>query len=229
MHAIKVLGATIALLALPVIADAKTPATWDGLVHVKAKRLDTAYLKPFADFRPYNKVMLDPAEVAMAKDWQRDYNLRRGSLASRVSDDDVRKGIEEAQQALDDMLAKRFAEAGFEVVSAPGPDVLRLTVAIIDLNITAPDTQTAARARTYSLEAGQATLVIEARDSVSNQLMGRGVDRRTAGDGMSYRRTSVSNRADFEELFDSWARDSAKGLTELRQMSPVNTDGIRKK
>ena len=44
-------------------------AKLDGLVRVKSKRLDVVYLQPGADFRSYTKVMLDPTEVAFAKNW----------------------------------------------------------------------------------------------------------------------------------------------------------------
>ena len=47
---------------------------WDGLIEVKPKRLDAAYLLPGADFRPYKKLMIDPVEVAFKKDWAKDYN-----------------------------------------------------------------------------------------------------------------------------------------------------------
>jgi hypothetical protein len=78
------------------------------------------------------------------------------------------------------------------------------------------------------VDAGEATFAIEARDSLTGQLLGRGIDRREAGEGPSYRRTYSSNLADFEALFDTWARISARGLTDLKSASPVNTDGIRK-
>ena len=73
-----------------------------------------------------------------------------------------------------------------------------------------------------------ATFAIEARDSLTGQLLGRAVDRREAGEGPTYRRNYTSNLADFEALFDTWARIAARGLTELKSASPVNTDGIRK-
>ena len=51
---------------------------------------------------------------------------------------------------------------------------------------------------------------------MTNQLLGRGLDRRAAGDNGPGLRTSVSNREDFKELFQTWANIAAKGLTELR-------------
>ena len=55
--------ASAMLLAGPADA-ARPPDTWDGLVKVKSKRLDIAYLQPGADFRGYPMVMLEPTEVA---------------------------------------------------------------------------------------------------------------------------------------------------------------------
>lgn len=219
-------AAALAFCAAPSLA--KAPASWDGLVNVKAKRLALAYLLPHADFRAYTKVMLDPAEVAFAKNWQRDYNMSSASLGGRITDKDMRDAIVEAQASLDKIFAERFAEEGYQVVTEPGPDVLRLSLGIADLTVNAPDKLVAGRSTTYSVEAGEATFVIEARDSLTNQLLGRGIDRREAGEGPSYRRTYSSNKADFEALFDTWARNSARGLTELKSASPVDTDGIKK-
>jgi hypothetical protein len=106
--------------------------------------------------------------------------------------------------------------------------VLRLSLAIIDLEVDAPDQNVPGISRTYSVDAGEATFAIEARDSITGQLLGRAVDRREAGEGPTYRRTYSSNIADFEALFDTWARIAARGLTELKSVSPVDTDGIRK-
>ena len=83
-------------------------------------------------------------------------------------------------------------------------------------NATSPD-----GSRTYAVDAGEATFAIEVRDSLTGQLLGRAVDRREAGEGPTYRRNYSSNLADFEALFDDWARIAARGLTELKSVSPV--------
>ena len=54
-----------------------TETNWDGLVRVKAKKLDYVYLAPEADFRRYTKVLIDPTEVSFRKNWQRDQNRDR--------------------------------------------------------------------------------------------------------------------------------------------------------
>ncbi len=60
------------------------PDNWDGLVRVKPKRMDAAYVAPGADFRAYTKVMLDPAEVAFKKDWHARRQRRVGGTYRRM-------------------------------------------------------------------------------------------------------------------------------------------------
>lgn len=228
MPGAKLLLSALALAACATPAVAKAPATWDGLVQVKSKKLELGYLLPNADFRAYSKVTFDAPEVAFSKNWQRDFNSSTMTLGGRVTDKDMRDMVDAAKQSLSEVFPKRFTREGFQVVTEPGADVLRLSLAIIDLEVNAPERDTPGITRSYSVDAGEATFAIEARDSITGQLLGRAVDRREAGDGPVYRRTSVSNMADFEELFDTWATITARGLNELKSMSPVNTDGIRK-
>jgi hypothetical protein len=74
------------------------------------------------------------------------------------------------------------------------------------------------RSERYSNQAGAATITIEARDSMSGALLGRGVDHRTAGESeFVLARTSERNRADFERMFRSWAELSADAIVRLRE------------
>jgi hypothetical protein len=221
----------VAALALAVgasAATAKAPATWDGLVQVKAKKLGLAYLLPHADFRAYSKVMFDPPQVAFAKNWQRDFNRSAMTLSGRISDKDVRDAVTQAEASLTKIFPERFTHEGYQVVTETGPDVLRLGVAIVNLEVNAPERDIPGRSSSFAVDAGEATFAIEARDSLTGQLLGRAVDRREAGEGPAFRRNYSSNLADFEALFDTWARIAARGLTDLKTASPVDTDGIRK-
>jgi hypothetical protein len=229
MHGIKILLAAAAVAAASPAAADKLPATWDGLVQVKASKLAAVYLLPDADFRAYSQVMFDPSEVAFEKDWAQNYNEQAISLEGRVSSSDVQKGIADAQAGLDKIFPQVFAKEGFQVATAPAANVARISVGVMNLSVTAPDVGIG-MGTNFAVDAGEATLVLEVRDSLTNQLLGRGLDRREAGDddGAGFPRTSVSNREDFKELFETWATIAAKGLTELRASSPINTDGIRK-
>jgi hypothetical protein len=214
-----VLGAVALLGGLAQAADAT--ASWDGLVPIKPKRMDMVYVLPGADFRPYSKVMLDRTEVAFHKDWLKNMNNAR-SGNRRINDSEAAKIMAAASANFSDVWTKALEKAGYQVVDAPGADVLRVSTAIANLYINAPDTMDAGRSVSYTAEAGEATLILEARDSRTNALLGRVVDRRETRSSVTMQPTSrVTNQADFRALFSQWAAIVGKGLEELKALSPV--------
>jgi hypothetical protein len=222
-NALLACAAALAFCGASTAAD--LPDNWDGLVRVKPKRMDAAWVAPGADFRTYTKVMLDPADVAFKKNWLRDLNNDTTGTSRDLSQEDADKILAAARDGLDQVFREAFEKAGIPVVTTPGSDVLRLSPGVGNLDIAAPDTMSAGMSRTYVTESGEATLVLEARDSTSGALLGRVVDRReTRQAGRAQWATSVSNRADFEQLFRSWANIAIKGLGELKEHSPVPED-----
>ena len=208
------MGSSIAL-------QAKVPDTWDGLSRVQSKRFNVVYVLPSADFRTYTKVMIDPPQIAFKKDWKKDYNSTQRDLGRRVGDKDVRRAIDEAGKEFAEILTKEYNKAGYQVVDQPEADVLRISTAVINIEVNAPDIMSAGRSRTFTTETGEATVVIEARDSVSGSLIGRALDRSIIGDngGRLQWSNSVDNRAEFEIAFKRWAKASAEGLDKLKAFS----------
>lgn len=151
------------MLAGPAVF-AKPPTNWDGLVQVKSKRFDLVYLQPGADLRGYTKVLVEPTEIAFAKNWQRDYNRSSRALSTRVSDRDVQEAITDGVRAANDIFTDAWTKGGYVVVTVPGPDVLRIKTGIVNITVNAPDRPTAGRSYSFSGEAGFATLFVEARD-----------------------------------------------------------------
>ena len=210
------------LMAGPISVAAKAPDTWDGLAKVKSKRLDLAYLLPGADFRGYTKVMLDPTELAFAKNWQKDYNSSTGGrISARISDRDIEEALVKGVAESNEIFAEAWVKGGYQLVTAPGPDVLRIKTGIMNIRVNAPDVQSAGRSYSFSREAGEATFFVEARDSLSGALLGRAVDQRYAGEGGQAWRTRGTNRDDFRQLAEEWGRDAVRGLNELKSLSPV--------
>lgn len=221
--------AAVALISTPLQAAADMlPANWDGLVQVKSKKLEFVYLLPNADFRPYSKIEYDPVQISMRKNWLRDYNTSSVGEGSVIRDSDVRDMLTKASGEFDKYFAQEFTNAGYAIVTAPAADVLRVSVEVLNVDVSAPDTSVGIQ-RTFTADAGQAALLIEVRDSVSNQLLGRAVDRKLAGDEGPMMRTSASNWGDFESMFRNWAKTSAQGLTELKSLSPVDASGLQKR
>ena len=211
-----------AMLLVCTGVEAKPPDTWDGLMLVKSKKFDLVYLQAGADFRGYTKVMIDPTEVAFQKNWQRDYNRTSRSLSGRVSDREVQDALTKGVKAATEIFTDAWTKGGYAVVDAPGPDVLRVKTGVLNISLTAPDTQTAGISHTFSEEAGQATLVVEARDSMTGALLGRAIDQKIVGDSMVAWRTSSSNRSDFRYQVEQWASAGVRGMSELKALSPIN-------
>lgn len=217
--------ATFMIFLLPVAATSQAQGTsWDGLVEVKAKRLDSAYVRPGTDFRPYRRFLVDPVVVAFRKDWIKRVNV--GSRpADRVTQQDAERIAARAREIFAEEFEERFRKAGFQRADEAGPDVLRVRSGVIDLYIAAPDTGRGASSRTYTVESGEATLFLEASDSTTGALLGRALDKRTTRNTGRLRITNrVTNEADFRELFGRWAQLSVQGFEELRALSPVPED-----
>jgi hypothetical protein len=215
----RILLSGIALsMALP--ATSQTAAeSWDGLVEVNARRVDAAFLRPGADFRPYTKVMIDEPEVAFRQNWMRDMNRSR-STGRRVTDADAQRILDSVGSSTVDIFARAFTDAGFEVVTRPGPDVLEVRTGILDLFVNAPDTMSAGRSTTFTTNAGEATLVLEARDSQTRALLARVVDRRETR-GLPGPTNRVTNTSEFRTLANSWAGIAASRLNTLKEISPI--------
>jgi hypothetical protein len=218
-------GLCAALTLIPFSALAQDTGHWDGLVEVKPKRVDAAFLLPGADFRSYTKIMMDPVEVAFVKNWARDYNREAATLSKQLSQEDVERIAQAARDEFTKVFTEVYGKAGMALVTTPGADVLRVRPGVVDLYITAPDTMSSGRSRTYTMESGHATLFLELRDSTTGALLGRALDKRaTRNTGRVQISNSVTNLSDFRVLFKQWAEISVKGFEELRAHSPVPAD-----
>ena len=230
--AIAVAIAAPAGVAAPSVAN--TSNELEGLVRVKSRQFDAVHLLPKADFRGYTKVMLDPAQVAFARNWLRDVNRSETELSRRTTRQDADRIADEARAGFGESLANAFRNAGYAVVAAPGADVLRLSPRIVDLYVTAPARLTSSPGtRVYTANAGEGTLVLDFRDSTTGAVLGRATDRRTAGDRGSFDgqgnpslsiTSTISNRGDFTAMFGTWARSSVAVLEESKAGSPVAPD-----
>jgi hypothetical protein len=214
-------AAALALFATAALGADKPMESWDGLVQVKSRRLDVAYVAPGADFRPYTRLLIEPTQVAFHKDWMKDVNNRR-DLSRRV-DEEMASGILEAARTnFADVFGEAFSKAGYTIVTAPGADVLRLSPAVTNLYINAPDVMAAGRSSSYTANAGEATMILELRDSVSGALLARVTDRRETRDSIGLQQANrVTNTADFRSLFRNWANICVKGLGTLKSVSPI--------
>ena len=193
----------------------KPPQEWDGLSLVKLKGMDAAYARPGADFTIYNKIIIDPIQVAFAKGWDKEETFSKRKLSAEQLEEIKGKIAKVAQDAFADVLGDK---GGPQVVTAPGPDVLRFSAAIIDVWPNAVDTMEPGRSYVFTTSAGSATLYAELRDSETGQLIGRVVDAREARNGGDFRWTnSVENTHEARVMVSDWARILRKRYEALRE------------
>lgn len=184
----------------------ENPIGFDNLVPVDDSEVAIAYIDPNADFSVFKRAMILDTFVAFRSGWERDQ--RRGTRGTRISSRD----IEQIKNRVSELFNSVFIEVleaddGFEIVDEPDYDVLLIRAAIIDLDITAPDTSSPGRSRTYVADSGAATLFIELYDSVSGQIIGRAFDRQSARNTGSLMRWTnrATNTADARRVFRGWA------------------------
>jgi hypothetical protein len=199
------------IVPLSAIAEDANPQ-FENLVPVGEPNVAVAYIDPDADFSVFKRAMILDTFVSFRRGWQRDQS--RGTRGTRISANDMERIKTRVSELFNTVMIESLeADDGFEVVSEPDYDVLLIRAAIIDLDVTAPDTFSAGRSRTYTADSGAATLYIELFDSVSGQIIGRALDRQSARNPGSMMRWSnrASNTADARRVFRGWA-DNLRGF-----------------
>ena len=218
---------TLALLGLT-IGGAEVSADADpfgNLELVEESEMAAAYIDPAADFGVFERVMLLDTYVSFRSGWERDQ--RRGTSGLGVSARDVERIRTRVSELFNSVMVETLeANDGYEVVSEADYDVLLVRAAIIDLDVTAPDTMSATRSRTFTADSGAATLYIELYDSVSGQIIGRAIDRRAArSPGSTMRWTNrASNTADARRVFRGWA-DILRNFLDTKYSGKTETQG----
>lgn len=211
------LAAALAALALAGCASTQRgPAEWDGLVRQPNTRLDAVFLRPGVSISSYTTIMLAPADVQFADNWDPSRAGRSG--ARRLDTADILAIKANLSTMFGEIFTSELTSGGYKIVTEPGPDTLLVVPAIVNLFITAPDTASAGRSRTYTANSGQMTLVLEVRDSVTGEVLARVVDGRSGRtSGFMTVTNRVTNTADARRAIQIWASALRNGLDTLRQ------------
>lgn len=189
--------------------------TYDGLYPVKGTRADDAWARPDVDWSRYSEVYLDGVSI----------EYRPGGESGRSSYSRSQGGpfeVTDAQKArLQEIVDKTFrdelgAATHLRLVDQPGPGTLRIRAGLLDVvSYVPPDSGLGGRDSVFLSEVGAATLVLEIRDSVTNAILARVIDRRVAEDvGQFHESNRVTNTAEVQRLVRSWARSLRMRLEE---------------
>ncbi|MGI9343267.1 MAG: DUF3313 family protein [Gammaproteobacteria bacterium] len=185
--------------------------TFDGLVPVKNSAFKRAWADPDADLSPYTKIMPGPAEFEFRA-------VRKTGTTSRSSNQREfwisDKDKEKLQQVVSDVFNEELAKSTrFAMTDAPGPDVLIISGALLDIVSLVPP-ERAGRSEVYLSRVGEATLVLELKDSQSGETLVRAAERRAAerpGQASVYS-SAVTTWAEVKRLARRWAVKLREGL-----------------
>jgi len=206
-------AATLVLAVLcPSLAAGDSPSSpFPGLDLVPSKNVGTLYRRPDADLSTYNKILIGEPAVEFSKNWNpRNYGTF-GLSASQLT----KIRVELADMAKS-VFAKTLSDGGYEITTEAGDGVLVLTPNIVNVFINAPSVPTAGRSRTYTMNAGSATLALQVNDAVTGTLLVAAFDQRQSGTSTMQWATSVSNRAAAESMLKGWAEQLKRELDAAR-------------
>ena len=193
-------GASLLLLLGGCVVNAPPVAetTVDGLERRQAKQVDTLYVLPGVTLAPYKQVMLDSVELAFKADWQARHPEVTVSDITRIRSQGAGVFYEIFSAAL-------TRQHGYPITTQPGPDVLRISATISELDF-ATTPGSAGAQHMYLVSPADMTLLMELRDSQSGALLVRAVDKekgRTSGN-LSVE-DAVSNSAEARRALEMWA------------------------
>ena len=152
--------------------------TYDGLVRIDKGAFKLSWADPDIDFAHYNKVIPGGAhfQFRAVKKTSNLQSQRSNAREFWISDKDKLKLEETVSGIFREEIAK---SKKFEVVSEPGPDALVIRGGLFDIVSRVPP-ELMGRGEIYLHSVGEATLVIEAIDSLSGEVIYRAVERRAA-------------------------------------------------
>jgi len=191
--------------------------TFDGLHKFDNTRVDAAWAVPDFDLSGYWKIL----PVNLGIEYREVKN--RGNTATARSrggpyfiDDKARA---EFEALVDEIVMEELQKSSrFEIVDEPGPGTLIVGGGLLDVVSMVPPDPMSGRSRIYLSSVGEATLVLELRDSESNRILARAVDRRAAepiGNTFTQSNT-VTNNAEVRRLIRHWGtlvREALEGFT----------------
>ncbi len=191
--------------------------TFDGLHKVDNARFAQAWADPDVDYSAYNKIM--PGEAFFEF---RAVKKTSGAPMQRtindedefwIDDKDKQKLVDEVTQIFKEEMAKNTR---FTVATEPGPDVLIIRGGLHDIVSRVPPDMIG-RGEIYLRSVGEATLILEAADSMSGETIFRAVERRSAertGGPMTQANT-VTTWAEVRRLARKWATTLREGLESI--------------
>ena len=182
---------------------------FEGLASVSSRAFDVAQVRPGTDFRSYSRVRLGIPELA--------YRTPDRGEGEFPLTDEQKAGF---RDSLVSAFDKEFAELQtLELVGEPGPATLSLEIRVEDIVLRVAPSAVGRSGRGAALldASGGAVIIVELRDSQSNEILARGVDTSAArGGAMRTAEGELKVRFDSsQKVVEQWAEKTRAGLENL--------------
>jgi hypothetical protein len=214
----------LAFAALAIVGCSSAPPTiqtgpdaevsYDGLHVVDNSIFRQAWADPDIDFSRYHRIMPGGAffEYRAVKKTSSS-SARRGSTSEFYIDDDAR---EKLKAITEEIFAEELAKSTrFTVADARDHDVLVIRGGLHDIVSNVPP-DIVGRGDVYLSSVGEITLILEAVDSMSGEVIFRAVERRALdSSGMAMRSSSVTTTSEVRRVIRRWATTLTNGLDSI--------------
>ena len=215
----KILLTIVALTLVGVTSAQEAPeVSYDGLVKIDKGRLKLTYVDPDVDFSVYTKYMPGGAQFQFRAVKKTSSTMARRSNQREfwLSDADKQKLEDTVREVFTEELAKSET---FTATDEPGPDTLIIRGALHDIVSQVPP-DNIGRGEIYLSSVGEATLVLEAVDSLSGEVIYRGIERRVAERpaGTPIRSSTVTTWAEVRRLARRWATALREGMDSIHDL-----------
>lgn len=190
--------------------------SYDGLHLIDNSVFKMAWADPDADWARYNKYIPGGGiyEFRAVKKGNSTYSSRSNQTEFWIDDASRLKLEEETKNIFTEELAK---STRFTVTDARAADTLIIRGALHDIVSNVPPTMNqAGRSEVYLSSVGEATLILEAVDSLSGEVIFRAVERRAAAPSTGgVRANSVTTWSEVRRMVRRWATTLQEGMDSL--------------
>lgn len=191
--------------------------TFDGLVRVDNARFAGAWVDPDVDLKQYTKIIPGGAEFEFRNVQKMSTSAARRSNENEfwISDTNKQRLIDTVTEVFTEELQK---SESFTVTDEPAPDALIIIGGLHDIVSQVPP-KDVGRSEVWLRSVGEATLVIELRDSLSNEVVYRAVERRAAENvgNQMIRANTATTWAEVRRWARRWAVRLREGLDSIHE------------
>jgi phenylpyruvate tautomerase PptA (4-oxalocrotonate tautomerase family) len=191
--------------------------TFDGLVRVDNARFAGAWVDPDVDLKQYTKIIPGGAEFEFRNVQKMSASAARRSNENEfwISDTNKQRLIDTVTEVFTEELQK---SESFTVTDEPAPDALIIIGGLHDIVSQVPP-EDVGRSEVWLRSVGEATLVIELRDSLSNEVVYRAVERRAAENvgNQMIRANTATTWAEVRRWARRWAVRLREGLDSVHE------------